>query len=68
MAAVRSMIQEGRDCSEVLIQLAAVRSALNGICEMILQDHIDHCIVDAVKTGETEAVEELNKAIRLLMK
>jgi DNA-binding FrmR family transcriptional regulator len=68
LTAVRGMIQEGRDCSEVLIQLAAVRSAINGICEMILQDHIDHCIVDAVKTGDTEAMEELNKAIRLLMK
>jgi DNA-binding FrmR family transcriptional regulator len=68
LTAVRGMIEEGRDCSEVLIQLAAVRSAINGICEMILQDHIDHCIVDAVKTGDTEAVEELNRAIRLLMK
>jgi DNA-binding FrmR family transcriptional regulator len=68
LTAVRGMIQEGRDCPEVLIQLAAVRSAINGICEMILQDHIDHCIVDAVKTGDMEAVEELNKAIKLLVK
>lgn len=65
---VKTMIEDGRDCSEVLIQLAAVRSAINGICDVILQDHIDHCIVDAVKTGDTEAVEELNKAIKQLMK
>ena len=62
------MVTDGRDCSEVLIQLAAVRSALNGVGELILQDHIDHCIVDAVKTGDTEAIDNLNKAVRLLMK
>lgn len=65
---VKTMVETGRDCSEVLIQLAAVRSALNGVCEVILQDHIDHCIVDAVKTGDMASIEELNKAIRQLMK
>ncbi|MDO4571891.1 MAG: metal-sensing transcriptional repressor [Clostridia bacterium] len=68
LGAVRTMVLDGRDCSEVLIQLAAVRSALNGVCELILQDHIDHCIVDAVRSGDTEAVENLNEAIRLLLK
>lgn len=66
--AVKNMVEDGRDCSEVLIQLAAVRSAINGICDVILQDHIDHCIVEAVKEGDTDAIEELNKAIKLLMK
>ena len=68
LTAVRGMVQDGRDCSEVLTQLAAVRAALNRVCEIILSDHIDHCIVDAVKTGDMDAVAELNKAIRLLMK
>lgn len=68
LGAVKKMVEDGRDCSEVLIQLAAVRSAINGICEVILQDHIDHCIVDAVKTGDMDSVEELNRAIRQLMK
>ena len=31
-------------------------------------DHIDHCIVDAVETGDTDTIEELNKAIEILMK
>lgn len=65
---VKGMVERGTDCSEVLMQLAAVRSALNGVCQVILQDHIDHCIVDAVRTGDTESIEELNKAIRQLMK
>ena len=68
LTAVRRMTEEGRDCSEVLIQLAAVRSAINGICEVILKDHLEHCIVDAVKTGDVETLEELKRAVELLMK
>ena len=66
--AIKTMVETGRDCSEVLIQLAAVQSALNGVCQVILEDHIDHCIVDAVQTGDMAAIEELNKAIKTLMK
>jgi len=65
--AVRGMVEEGRDCSEVLIQLAAVRSAINKTCEVILKDHLDHCIVDAVENGDTRAINELHQAIELLM-
>ena len=42
---VKAMVEEGRDCSEVLIQLAAVRSALNNTGKVILKDHLEHCIV-----------------------
>lgn len=68
LGAVRRMVEDGRDCSEVLIQLAAVRSAINSTCKIILKDHIDHCIVDAVETGDTNTIDELNKAIEILMK
>lgn len=65
---VRAMVENGRDCAEVLVQLAAVRSALNGIAKVILKDHLDHCIVGAVENGDMQAIEELNKAIELLLK
>jgi DNA-binding FrmR family transcriptional regulator len=63
MEAVKTMVENGRDCSEVLIQLAAVKSAIGGVSRVILKDHIDHCIVDAVRENDTEAIEELKKAI-----
>jgi len=68
LTAVRSMVEDGRDCTEVLIQLAAVRSAINGTCEVILKDHLEHCIVNAVSIGDTEALEKLKQAVELLMK
>jgi len=68
LTSVRGMVEDGRGCAEVLIQLAAVRSAINSTCEVILKDHLDHCIVEAVETGDKKTIEELNKAIELLMK
>jgi DNA-binding FrmR family transcriptional regulator len=65
---VRRMVEDGEDCSEVLIQLAAVRSALNNTGKIILKDHIDHCIVDAVETGDKETLDALNDAIDKFMK
>ena len=52
LEAVRRMVEEERDCSEVLIQLAAVKSAINNTGTVILTEHINHCIVDAVATGD----------------
>ena len=62
------MVEDGRDCSEVLIQLAAVKSAINGVGKVILKDHIDHCIVDAVEQGDRKAIEDLEKAIDQFIK
>ena len=68
LEAVKHMVEDGRDCSEVLVQLAAVRSALSAVGRMILKDHIEHCIVDAVENDDTEAIRELNRAIDQLLK
>lgn len=68
LESIKKMIESGRDCSEVLIQLSAVKSAINNTGKVILQDHIQHCLVDAVETGDMEAIEELNKAIDRFMK
>lgn len=62
------MVEEGQDCSQVLIQLAAVKSALNNTGKIILKDHINHCIVEAVETGDKKALEDLSAAIDQFMK
>ena len=65
---VRKMVEDGQDCSEVLIQLAAVRSALTNTGKVILKDHIDHCIVDAVERDDAQALEDLCQAIDKFIK
>ena len=68
MEAVKKMVEEGRDCSEILIQIAAVRSAVNNVGKIILKDHIDHCVVDAVETGDRKVLEDLSEAIDRFVK
>lgn len=53
--AVREMLDSDRDCPQILIQLAAIRSALDGVARLVFEDHMDSCIVDAVETGNAEA-------------
>ena len=60
LESVRKMVEDGRDCTEVLVQLAAVRSALNNTAKVILKDHVEHCLADAVECGDMEALEQLN--------
>lgn len=62
---VKQMVENGDDCSDVLIQLAAVKSALNNTGKVILKDHLDHCIVHAIEKGDTAMLDEFNKAIDL---
>ena len=62
------MVERGEDCSQVLIPLAAVRSALGSTGKIILKDHIEHCLVDAIETGDKETVQQLNRAIDQFIK
>ena len=68
LESIKRMVEDGRDCSEVLIQLSAVKSAINNTGKIILQDHIEHCIVDAVEHGDRDAIRELEKAIDRFIK
>ncbi len=65
---VKRMVEEGHDCSEVLIQLAAVRSALDSTGKVILKDHMRHCIVDAVAAGDVASIDDLCEAIDKFVK
>ena len=68
LESIKRMVEDGRDCSEVLIQLSAVKSAINNTGKVILKDHIEHCMVDAVESGNRKAIEELTEAIDRFVK
>lgn len=68
LESVKRMVERDEDCSDVLIQLAAVRSAINNTGKVILKNHLNHCIVEAVEEHDTEAIEKLNQAIDKYMK
>ena len=68
LQSVRRMVEEGRDCAEVLIQIAAVRSAIDNTGKIILQDHLKHCIIDAAREGDQQTIDDLCQAIDKYMK
>lgn len=68
LESVRRMVERDEDCSDVLIQLAAVRNAINNTGKVIMKNHISHCIVDAIEEDDMDAVEALNRAIDRFIK
>lgn len=65
---IRRMVEDGKPCPDLLIQIAAVRSALNGVGRLILQDHIRGCMLDAASKGDFEnAYHELEVSLGRLI-
>ncbi len=61
---VKTMVGEGRPCPEVLIQIAAIRGALDRVARIILDDHMNECITRAAAEGNIEAeLAELKAAL-----
>jgi len=62
------MIDEEKECPEILIQIAAVRAALEKAGAIILEDHLEHCLIEAVKSGDIEPqLDELKAALQKLL-
>ncbi len=65
---VKWMVENDVDCSEVLIQIAAVRNAINNTGKVILKNHLEHCIVHAIENNDQEEIQALNQAIEIFIK
>lgn len=64
---IRSMVQDERYCTDILIQVSAVQSALNGFCKLLLSNHIKTCVVEEIRRGNEDAVDELCETIKKMM-
>lgn len=65
---IAKMVQEDKDCPAILLQIAAVQSALNKVSQIMLGDHIETCVAKAIKEGRgEEAVQELKEALARLL-
>lgn len=58
ISGVTKMIQENRYCRDILIQIAAIESALKEVGYMILEDHLLSCVVDDIKENDTSSLKE----------
>ena len=61
---IKTMVQESRPCPDVLVQIAAVRGALDRVARMILDEHLTECIARAAEEGNIEVeIKELKAAL-----
>ena len=65
---IRAMVEEDRYCVDILTQVQAVSSALNAFSRTLLSNHIKTCVVEDIRDGKEESVDELCKTIQRLMK
>ncbi len=63
MESIKRMTEEGQDCSEILIQISDARFALNNVGKIILEDHVNHCIAEAVEKNNTNTLKSLSETI-----
>src|SRR5579864_6853276 len=66
---VQKMVDEDRYCIDVLTQVGAVKAALDAVALLLLQDHTEHCVVEAIQAGDgSQKVRELNDAVERLIR
>ncbi|WP_177168106.1 metal-sensitive transcriptional regulator [Marininema mesophilum] len=65
---VRRLIDQDTYCDDVLTQIAAAQSALNSVTRILLEGHLKHCVVEKIRAGDDDVVEELLVTIHRLMK
>lgn len=66
---LHKMVEEDRYCIDVLTQVAAAKAALESVSLTLLEDHMEHCVADAIRSGDgTEKVKELSAAVQRLVR
>lgn len=65
---IKNMVEEDRYCVDILNQVSAAQAALNGFSKEILTNHIHSCVVEDIRQGNVEVVDELCETIKKLMK
>lgn len=60
VAAIRRMMQEDRECEDILTQISAAESSLNKVAKIILKDHLNHCVKESIERGESNILEQFN--------
>ncbi len=58
---IQRMVDEDRYCIDVLTQVSAAKAALDRVALLLLQDHVEHCVADAIRSGSGEGAEKVQE-------
>ncbi len=65
---IKGMLEKDAYCTDILVQVAAVNSALNSFNKELLAEHIRTCVIEDIKAGKEDTVDDLVDTIKKLMK
>ncbi|MDF2725623.1 MAG: CsoR family transcriptional regulator [Paenibacillus sp.] len=65
---VKGLIEKDTYCDDVLNQIAAIQAALNGVGKLLLEGHLKSCVVERIREGDQDIIEELLITVNKLMK
>ncbi len=65
---VKGMLDDNRYCGDVLVQLAAAETAIHNVSLMLLQDHLKTCVVEQIREGNDEVLDETMQLIKRFAK
>ncbi len=66
LGGIKKMVEEDRYCGDILMQVAAVESALQALGYVMLQDHMETCVVEEIQNGNTAIVDEAIELVKKL--
>ncbi len=64
---IQKMVEEGRYCPDVLTQIASVHAALRGVGRVLMRSHLQHCVTDALRSGDPMEAERTYEEVMELM-
>ena len=65
---VENMLESGSYCTDILIQVSAISSALNSFNKVLLKNHVKTCVAENIRSGNDEVIDELVTTLQKLMK
>jgi DNA-binding FrmR family transcriptional regulator len=65
---ILKMIEEGKECKEVVTQLSAVRSAVDRTIAVIVSDNLEHCLRESIEASDGNSSKIVEEAVNLLVK
>lgn len=65
---VEGMLEAGAYCTDILVQVSAITSALNSFNKVLLANHVKSCVADNIRQGNDDIIDELVETLQKLMK
>ena len=64
---LQRMVEEERYCADILMQIASAHEALRGVGKLLMRNHLEHCVTDALRSGDRLAAERAYAEVLDLM-